>query len=353
LNYAKVESIISNQMGTVAGVKLIDMAPVKHSRQAEITSKAVINATGAWTDQLHWNTGKNSQKALKNLPDIRQLRGSHLVFSAEKVPVNRAISIWHPRDKRPVFIFPWEGVTVVGTTDVDYREKIVTDPCISNEEVEYLLEIVRFTFPTLNLSQEDILSTFSGIRSVVDTGRKDPSKESREHFLCFEDGLLTIAGGKLTTFRLMARQALNLIIKKIPGLEFRNTAQLPSVSPNTEIFVNTPIDSKTKLRLLGRYGSEAVDIMEKTDPSDFAVAGSYPHLWTEVRWAARAEGVIHLEDLLLRRVRFGNLLPNGGLKLKNKIKEIVQGELGWNDRLWDEELLKYKLLLESSYSVKS
>jgi glycerol-3-phosphate dehydrogenase len=351
LNYAKVEQLIFSSTGKVAGVQFQDMAPGGKSRQAELHSKAVINATGAWIDQLFENTKNKNRVMSKDLPGIRRLRGSHLVFPKEKLPVNRAVSTWHPLDKRPVFTFPWEGVTVVGTTDVDFDEHMVTDPCISPDEVGYLLDFVRFSFPSLNLCAEDIQVTFSGIRSVVDTGRRDPSQESREHFLHFEDGLLTIAGGKLTTFRLMAVQALNLLRKYVPELNIEQKLPSNNVSLDPNELIKIPVDSRTKLRLLGRYGKDAAKFMANVDPKELISVESSVSLWAEVRWAARTEGIVHLEDLLLRRVRLGILLPCGGLKVINRIKQILIEELGWDDLLWEEELRRYKLLLDTSYSI--
>jgi glycerol-3-phosphate dehydrogenase len=348
LNYVKVERIASTRTGKISGVFVKDMTSVETSRQAEIRSKAVVNATGAWTDHLMGV----SNKILKNLPKIRRLRGSHLIFPADKLPINRAISIWHPNDKRPVFTIPWEGVTIVGTTDIDCIEHTVTDPCISSEEVEYLLDAIRFTFPSLNLGAENIQSTFSGIRSVIDTGRRDPSKESREHFIRFENGLLTIGGGKLTTFRLMARQAIKLLRKNIPDLQFKKTISTTSTSIDPPLLSEAPIDQKTKIRLAGRYGLEAAERITNSDPSELTSIGSSPNLWAEIRWAARAEGIVHLEDLLLRRVRLGILLPAGGIEVIGKIKKIVKEELGWNENRWEMEFRNYKLLLERSYSKK-
>lgn len=349
LNYAKVERIISSKSGRISGVQVVDLVSKQKSRQVEIKSKVVINATGAWMEHL---SGTNRNLFPKNLPKIRRLRGSHLVFAAEKLPVNRAISIWHPKDKRPVFTFPWESVSVIGTTDVDYCDQMMTDPCISNQEVEYLLDAVRFTFPSLDLDIDDVQSTFSGIRSVVDTGKKNPSQESREHFIRFENGLMVIGGGKLTTFQLMASQALNLIKREIPELEYRKAVSNTSASVDPSFLSEAPIDPRTKLRLLGRYGNVAAEVIANCDPSEFSFVRSSPNLWVELRWAAQSEGIVHLEDLLLRRVRLGTLLPNGGIEVIERIKAIVKQEMGWDENLWEMELRDYKVLLEKSYSMK-
>ena len=353
INYARVERILRTNSGMVSGVIIQDMAPEGLRSKVEVQSTAVINATGAWADEVRSKAFQSSQKHQARKPKIRRLRGSHLVFPKEKLPLTRAVSIWHPTDKRPVFTIPWEGVTIVGTTDVDYDAKMETNPCISQAEVDYLLEIIRFTFPSLDLGKEDVQSTFSGIRSVIDTGKEDPSKESREHMLWYENGLLTITGGKLTTFRLMAHQALNLLKRKIPELCSIDNGSPVFDSPNLKLLTHAPIETSEAIRLIGRYGRDAELLVETAKPSEFSHVESTGNLWAEIRWAAKSEGIIHLEDLLLRRVRLGNLLPGGGLSVIDRIKKIVQEELCWNDKRWNEEIGSYKLLLEKSYSINT
>ena len=175
---------------------------------------------------------------------------------------------------------------------------------------------------------------------------------TNDHYERFENGLLTIGGGKLTTFRLMARQAIKLLRKNIPGLQFKKTISTTSTSVDPPLLSEAPIDQKTKIRLAGRYGLEAAERITNSDPSELTSIGSSPNLWAEIRWAARAEGIVHLEDLLLRRVRLGILLPAGGIEVIGKIKKIVKEELGWNENRWEMEFRNYKLLLERSYSKK-
>ena len=150
----------------------------------------------------------------------------------------------------------------------------------------------------------------------------------------------------------MASQALNLIQKKTPELEFKKTASDPSASVDPSFLSEPPIDPKTKLRLLGRYGKVAAEVIANCDPSEFSFVRSSPNLWAELRWAARCEGIVHLEDLLLRRIRLGTLLPDGGIEVIERIKAIVKEELGWDENLWEIELRDYKVLLEKSYSMK-
>jgi len=135
---------------------------------------------------------------------MRLLRGQSPCFPAWRLPVAQSVSFLHPLDRRPVFIFPWEGITLIGTTDTDHRHSISDEPSISPDEVAYLMAAAEAPFPSIKLTLNDIISTFSGIRPVIGTGKADPSKEARDHVVWEEEGLLTVTGGKMTTFRLIA-----------------------------------------------------------------------------------------------------------------------------------------------------
>ena len=111
----------------------------------------------------------------------------------KRLPLTRAITFLHPTDGRAVFAIPWEGVVIFGTTDVDHGGNMLTDPTISDAEVEYLLDGLQKVFPAQAFSLSDVTATFSGIRPVVNTGKVNPSRESREHVLWDENGLLTVA----------------------------------------------------------------------------------------------------------------------------------------------------------------
>ncbi len=342
LNYARVDSLLRTQNGQVCGVVLRDTSG-EAERQTEVRAKVVINATGAWADELR---GKIQQK-----PRMRPLRGSHLVLPFNRLPITRAVSFLHPRDGRPVMAIPWEGAILFGTTDVDHRTGIQTDPSISSAEVEYLMAALRFVFPAQEFDFVDVMSTFSGLRPVVDTGKADPSKESREHAIWDENGLLTVSGGKLTTFRIMARDALKAARKYLGHVAFDvNTPVLDSFPPETETFFqNSNLPPSQQLRLLARYGIESAPLFAADRSHEFIP--NTPYLWEELRQAARAEGVVHLDDLLLRRVRLGLLAKSGGVDLLPRIRAIVQPELGWDDDRWVKEADEYTELWKHAYGL--
>ena len=355
LNYARVEGFLRSNSGQISGVILRDLAPEGKSRAIEAQARVVINATGAWADDVRALVDANLKKSgrLSGMPHLRKLRGSHLVFTWSKFPLQRAVSLWHPQDSRPVFAFPWEGVTILGTTDVEHLSPLQMDPAISQSEVDYLMEVVRRAFPALGLTEEEVQSTYSGIRAVVDTGKENPSEESREHVLWDENGVLTITGGKLTTFRLMAHDALKAVRSRLPenpkldpGLPILDKSSL-------DLLKNSSIKPEARLRLAGRYGNDAGKLVDTSLPGELESISSSPAMWAELRWAARAEGIVHLEDLLLRRVRLGLMIPGGGIDQLPEIQARLQDELDWDKDRWEQEKEQYTHLWKSRYSLPS
>jgi glycerol-3-phosphate dehydrogenase len=342
VNYTRVEALLRKRDGMVCGVALRDMAPGA-DRTVEVNASVIINASGAWADELRGHIGGS--------PRLRRLRGSHLVFPMAALPLPRAVSILHPVDGRPVFAFPWEGVAIVGTTDVDHPEGIDTDPCTSRDEARYLLQAANKAFPDLGLTLTDVQSTFAGIRPVVDTGAIDPSKESREHVIWNESGLLTVTGGKLTTFRVMAHDALRSVRRRLPGRPDFDRRLRVLDRPPAESSLYADLDPPTRLWLVGRHGADAPAILAAAERDELRPIGSSPALWAELRWAVRAEGVVHLEDLILRRVRLGIVLPQGGLEYTDRIRDIVRSELEWDNARWEQELQRYQEQWHRCYQI--
>jgi glycerol-3-phosphate dehydrogenase len=206
INYVQAQNLIMDG-DEIKGALLKNMITGK---QCESYARVVINATGAWADILRKQAGGTDR--------IRPLRGSHLIFPSWRLPVAQAISFLHPIDLRPVFIFPWENVTLVGTTDVDHSLPLQLEPKISPQEVAYLMAAVEYQFPSLAITLEDIISTYAGVRPVIGCGKLNPSDESREHIIWEENGLFTVTGGKLTTFRLIGLDVLQAIRDRLPEM---------------------------------------------------------------------------------------------------------------------------------------
>jgi glycerol-3-phosphate dehydrogenase len=336
INYARATDVLKTSDGRVRGVVVEDRSGGP-SRTAEVEARVVINATGAWADGLRLKVGAEKR--------LRRIRGSHLVLAANRLPLAQAVSMLHPRDGRAVFAIPWEGVTIVGTTDVDDQGDIWTEPSISSGELEYILESLRHAFPRLELAEKDVRSTFAGVRSVINTGARDPSKESREHALWEENGLLTVTGGKLTTFRVMALETLRAAKKQLPAVKKLRRARI--LNDTTEEVLPASVDPELAERLIGRHGIEAKAIV--SGPEGTERVADTAVLWSELRHAARDEGVVHLDDLLLRRARLGLLADKGGMGEIARIRKIAQPELGWDDATWEREEAAYRYVWATHY----
>jgi glycerol-3-phosphate dehydrogenase len=329
LNYTKVEELLTGDGGLVNGVVLRDR---ETERVVKLQAKSVINATGAWADRLRANV---DAKAV-----IRPLRGSHLLFPSWRFPVAQAVTFRHPVDGRPLFAYPWEGLTLLGTTDSDHDRPLDEAPRITDGEASSMVEAARAAFPGMSLKVSDAVSSYSGVRPVIGTGKKDPSKESREHVIWNERGLWTVTGGKLTTFREIAREAINRVVDTLP--------QRPEKVEKRGRFFEAPVGARwgelellERRRLAGRYGTWTPALIEASRPGELQRIPETWFLWAELRHAARVERVVHLEDLLLRRVRAGLLLPGGGIEHLGRIRAICQEELGWDNARWAKEEERY------------
>lgn len=342
LNYTRAESLLRDARGEVRGAVLRDVV-LPDGRTVEVRAKVVVNASGPWTDQLRGQLDEPAR--------LRKLRGSHLIFDAGRLPIPEALTIFHPVDKRAMFALPWEGKTLVGTTDVDQSaelENSFDEPFAAQSEIDYILTALDFLFPSLKIDQADVISSFAGLRPIISGGADSPSKESRAHQIWNEHGLITITGGKLTTFRLMARQTVAAVLAALwrspqvdPHARVLERVQVPSVK-------DVPLD---QLRFLsGRHGSETSALLSQAAGEELAPIADLPNPWAELRYAARHEGAVHLDDLLLRRVRLGMLLPQGGAELLPRVRTIVQPELGWDDRRWQNEERAYRETWQRYYS---
>lgn len=334
LNQVRVESLLRSAAG-VAGAALRD---VPSGRTAEVQARAVVSATGAWADGLRRGMGAT--------PRLRPLRGSHLTFPWWRLPAADAVMIQHPSDGRPLFVVPWEGVTLVGTTDLDHREPLDEEPAMSAAEGEYILAALRHWFPSLGLQASDAAASFCGVRPVIGTGQAQPSREPRDHVVWDEGGLLTVTGGKLTTFRLIARDALRALARR-PGFGPRGTAS-PARTFSAPPAI--PVAGPLGRRLAGRHGLDARALLASARPEDLETIPGTQTCWAELRWAARAEAVAHLDDLMLRRVRLGLQLAEGGAALLPRVRALCQADLGWDDARWEREEAEYRALWRARYA---
>jgi glycerol-3-phosphate dehydrogenase len=255
----------------------------------------------------------------------------------------------HPQDKRGVYVYPWEGTTVIGTTDLDHSEDLDIEASISPEETQYLLDGYNALFPQKPLSRDQVISTWAGVRPVIGSeNAKDPSKERRDHVTWSDNGLITVSGGKLTTFRLIALDGIQAAAARLPAAKPFDSDQVFS-TPTIEAAVLVPDNPAWGQRLLGRYGDSAEAILAAAGPNEKQPIGDTEFCLAECRWAARHEQVQHLDDLLLRRTRLGMCLADGGAEIFAPLQVICQAELGWDSQQWQSELNRYQDIWQRFY----
>jgi glycerol-3-phosphate dehydrogenase len=338
INGVRVEHLL-RENGRVCGVQVEDC---EAGSSLQLRCGVLAVATGAWAERLRPTEAPRQ---------LRPLRGSHLLLPGWRLPVAQAFTFLHERDRRPVFVFPWEGATVVGTTDLDHREDLDQSASISTEELDYLLAACTQQFPGAEVTANDVLSTWSGVRPVVGSAgaRHDkPSNETREHVLWQEPGCVTLAGGKLTTFRPQAIEVLKACAAML---------ERPFVDDAAPVFAAVPalaipeLSSHQWRRLAGRHGRELPRLAQLIKKIGHATVGPTDTLWAELAYAGEAEMILHLDDLLLRRTRLGLLLPRGGEEYFTAIRQLCQPRLGWSDAHWQQEEQRYRALWQRHHGL--
>ncbi|MBP3946318.1 glycerol-3-phosphate dehydrogenase/oxidase [Psychrobacter sp. K31L] len=365
INYLKAESLLTNEQGLVIGAALKDTADsdsitANNAQTYNVHAKVVVSATGAWADNLRMQASQQTEQTFNK--QIRPSRGSHLVVSQERLPLTQAYTFLHPVDKRAVFVFPWENRTVLGTTDLDHPPLGDEEVGITSEEVDYLLTATNDLFDDVNLNQEDVISTWAGVRPLISEGgdgkRVSPSKEKRDHSVWLDNNLVTVSGGKLTTFRLIALD----VLKKCQEVLALDESVIQNNNLDSDQVFSNQIPTNPKFaalpkplqqRLQGFYGRQLDSLLELAHDEDLAYVTDSNTIWAEIRFAAYYEQVIHLDDLLLRRTRLGLILPHGAMTplISARLKQICQEELGWDEQRWQQEAERYQQLWQRYYHL--
>ncbi len=322
----------------IAGVVLRD---VETGRTHRVRAHVVVNAAGVWVDKVRDAFGLAGRH-------VRPSRGSHVIVARNTLPLAAAVTLPSPDDGRPVFLVPHPEGVLIGTTDL-YHEGPLDDPRATRGEVAYLLRAVRARFPGPNVTERDVVGTFAGLRPILDTHAEDPSEASREEDIWEERGLLSVAGGKLTTWRVTAAEVVDEAVRHLP--EDRADSAAACHTAGTPLVGTAPPDLADRLRaetpMAGpiaaamarrlralawwapRLARDARELQPVADGVDLTAA--------EVRVHLRFGAVLRLEDFLLRRVRVGLWNPHVARALVPTLRPLFIEELGWTDGRWDTE----------------
>ncbi len=341
LTRAEPEAAIRDAGGRIRGLEVRDGVS---GRKYRIEASLVVNAAGVWVDRLRHRLGLEGRR-------VRPSRGSHLVFPRHRLPLCAAVTIRSPDDQRPVVFIPHPEGVLAGTTDL-FHDGELDDPRPTAAEVDYLLRATAAAFPGDPPGRDDVTGSFAGLRPVLAHDLDDPSKASREEAVWHEEGLLSVAGGKLTTWRSTAEDTVDQALALLPAERARHAS--PCATAGTPLAGLAPRDLAARLaavtdltpavargmaRRLGALAWTACEMAGRrelrplADGSDLCAA--------EVRAHLRFGAVLHLSDLLLRRVRLGMWNPAEAHDLLPRLRRLVRHEMGWNQRRWDLEVERY------------
>ena len=338
LNYAKVIALNKGADGIVDGVTWEN---VETGETFTAQAKVVVNATGSFTDSVR----QLAEPQAKNM--IAPSQGAHLVLDRSFLPGDIAIMVPHTSDGRVMFAIPWHGHTLVGTTDTPLKQTSL-EPVALDQEIEFMLETAAL-YLEKKPARADILSVFAGIRPLVKMGEgKNTAALSRDHTVHIDpSGLLTIAGGKWTTYLNMAQDAVTqaATLGDLPDKDcITKTLNIHGFHTNAE-----------KFGALAFYGSDAPAIAQLID-EDASLGrqldADLPYIEAEVVWAVREEMARTVEDVLARRTRALFLNAKAALRIAPRVAAILAKELGKDDKWQTDQIEKFNQIA-SGYLVRN
>jgi glycerol-3-phosphate dehydrogenase len=334
-NYVAVESLAKNS-GRIEAARVRD---VINDRRIEVRARHYVNAAGPWVDDIRKMDDQAAQ------PSVRLTKGVHLVFPIGALPVNDPIVLSDDHD-RIVFVMPHDRYVLVGTTDTDFsgdRRAVSAD----HDDIEYLLKVLAEGLPKIALTEEDIASSFAGLRALVISGdEKSPSAVPREEtILESASGMLSVAGGKLTTHREIAEKVVNRLMKKLgratghvptrteplPGARASDRGREPHSAFNSEIAGFLEARYGTRSRLVARIAAEHPELAAP-------LALDCPAIGAEVIHAIRNEMAHCVADFLVRRTSLVWRYPIEAEAAAPAAARIMAAELGWDSKREDAEL---------------
>jgi glycerol-3-phosphate dehydrogenase len=344
--YTEVTGFERGPGGRITGVRVRD----RFSGEAWTAGcRVAILAAGAWTDEVIRRFEIPMERPL-----LRRTKGVHVVVPRERLPLTRAITLISPVDQRVMFAIPWRERTVLGTTDTDFTGR-ADEVAADAADVAYLCDSGNGYFPGANLTPDDVISTWAGLRPLIAAPPNvDESEISREHeVFTRSDGLVIIAGGKLTTYRRMARETVSRALalldelgepvaaqrattkdRPLPGAEGLAQADLEGVAAiGRGLMEEHDLDADTATHLCGVYGTRA-PVIARRIAADRALGErldvELPYVWAEIEFAAQHDLARTVEDVLGRRVPLLLVSRDQGLGVSERVADVLGGVLGWD-----------------------
>ena len=309
-----------------------------------VRAKVVINATGVWTDDVQKMSGGRGRFR------VRASKGVHILVPRDRIAGEVGLIL--RTEKSVLFVIPWGQQWIIGTTDTDWALD-VAHPAATKTDIEYILEHVNEVLAT-PLTKDDILGVYAGLRPLLAGESESTSQLSREHAVARpEPGLISIAGGKYTTYRVMAKDAVDAAAEDLGQIKDSVTENVPLIGADGyqamlnlkgELAAETGLPEWRVEHLLGRYGSKLHEVLAlgEEDPSLLEpVTNAEAYLRAEIKYAATHEGALHLADVLTRRTRMSIETKHRGTEAAQEAADLIAPVLGWDDAKKEHEVNAY------------
>ncbi|WP_017623292.1 glycerol-3-phosphate dehydrogenase/oxidase [Nocardiopsis chromatogenes] len=337
----------------VTGARATDL---ETGEELQIRAKQVVNAAGVWTDDIQEMVGGRGQI------HVRASKGIHLVVPRDRIQASSGLIL--RTEKSVLFLIPWGRHWVIGTTDTSW-DLDKAHPAASRRDIDYLLDHVNRVL-RVPLTRDDVEGVYAGLRPLLSGESDETSKLSREHTVAHPvPGLVLIAGGKYTTYRVMAKDAVDAVAHGLDGrIPDSVTDRLPLAGADgyaalwnqrRAIARDADLHPSRVAHLLRRYGSMASEVLElmKGDPElKEPLAGADDYLRAEVVYAARSEGARHLDDVLTRRTRAAIETWDRGIAAAPEAARLMAGPLGWDDAQVEREVEYYRKRIEAERAAQ-
>jgi glycerol-3-phosphate dehydrogenase len=343
-----------HEAGRVAGVRAQDL---ESGGELEVRASTVINATGVWTTETERLAGVADPMI------VRPSKGVHLVVPRDRIDSQYALIL--RTEKSVLFVLPWEDRWIIGTTDTDWNYGL-DHPAATHADIEYLLEHVN---EVLNdpLGFDDVIAVYVGLRPLLGGTAEETAKLSRKHAVRRSaPGLVSVAGGKYTTYRLMARDAVDLVARDLRfAVGPSRTAEVPLLGavglPGAELRLRShpgaaDLGSGQLHHLVVRYGALASEVLDLValDPHLAApLEGADRYLAAEVRYAVAHEGALHVDDVLTRRTHIAFEAPDRGQLAADGVARLMAPVLGWDQATVAREIAHYRARLEAEAAAQA
>jgi glycerol-3-phosphate dehydrogenase len=354
-NYAEVTSLLKPD-GRVRGAVVRD---VLSGESRTVRALVVVNAGGPWVDALR----RMDDPAAP--PLLRPTKGAHVAVPRRRIGHERAITLLSPIDGRVMFVLPWGDLSYVGTTDTD-ADASPDGVRVTADDVTYLLRSANAAFPEAHLAANDVVSVWAGLRPLL---RQDPtaspSQVSREHRVVESaHGLITIAGGKLTTYRVMARDVADRVATRLHEVDGRPVTPRPPTdrlplpggdAAELGVLIEGArargVPDATARHLVANYGSETPAVLNLVDRDrglGEAIVPGRPEIWAEVAHAVDREMALRIQDVLIRRLHLFYEYAEQATAVVTPVAQRMKKLLGWDEVREAEELVDYFRLVERS-----